>query len=236
MYKIGNNLNGKVYIGQTIKPEYRWYQHRSYAQKENKHKQYIHSAMAKYGVDNFTFEVIATCKTQEDADEIESILILQYNSRSKEYGYNLKAGGNSSPHSEETKQKQREATLKQIEDKGHPAQGKKWTDDQKTKLSQSLKALDKEAIYTEAVRKNMSEAHLGIKDTEETKQKKAESAKAAWDKRLEQATTSGELKCNAPGCDIKGKAAYKFIDGIRYCNKHGLRLLRYGRLDRLRAQ
>jgi hypothetical protein len=76
----------------------------------------------------------------------------------------------------------------------------------------------------------MSEAHLGIKDSEDTKQRKAESAKEAWKERIDYSR-----KCAAPGCEISGKAKYKIINGIRYCNKHGLRMLRYGRLDCLTA-
>jgi hypothetical protein len=30
---------------------------------------------------------------------------------------------------------------------------------------------------------------------------------------------------------VAGKAKYKIIEGARYCNMHGLRMLRYGRLD-----
>jgi hypothetical protein len=80
--------------------------------------------------------------------------------------------------------------------------------------------------YTEEIRQHMSEVHIGIKDSEETKAKKSESAKEAWDKRIDYSR-----KCDAPGCEVSGKAKYKIINGIRYCNKHGLRLLRYNRLD-----
>lgn len=225
LYRITNQLNGKVYIGQTNKPDYRWYQHRSYA-KSKKPQQYIHHAIAKYGVENFVFEVIATCKTVQDADETESLLIIQYDSRNKEHGYNLMIGGSHGGHSEETKEKMSKATLRQIAEKGHPAQGHKWTEEQRAKLSETLKALDKEAIYTEEVRKNMSEAHIGHKDSKETKAKKSDSAKEAWEKRIDYSR-----KCCVVGCEVSGKAKYKIIDGVRYCNKHGLRKLRHNILD-----
>jgi group I intron endonuclease len=228
LYRITNNLDGKIYIGQSNNPEYRWKQHKYDSQRTDP-IQYIHRAIAKHGIENFVFEVIAGCKTQEDTDETESLLIKQYDSRNKEHGYNLMIGGSHGGHSEETKQKQSKATLQQIATQGHPAQGNKWTDEQRTKLSETLKSLDKEAIYTEEVRQRMSEAHLGIKDTEETKQRKSESAAQAWKERVDYS----EIKCQAEGCDVAGKAKYKIIDGIRYCNKHGLRMLRYGRLNTL---
>ncbi len=183
LYKITNQDSGKIYIGQTVNTNKRWQAHLSYAKNPEKTGQYIHRAMAKYGIENFIYEVIATCKTQEDTDETESILIVQYNSRNSKYGYNLMVGGSYGGHSEETKRKQSEATFKQIKEKGHPAQGAKWTDEQKINLSTALKALDKDKIYTDEVRQNMSKAHMGIKDSEETKKKKSEKAKLGWLKR-----------------------------------------------------
>lgn len=70
---------------------------------------------------------------------------------------------------------------------------------------------------------------MGYKDSEETKQRKSESATEAWEKRIDYSR-----KCEAPGCEASGKVKYKIINGIRYCNKHGLRMLRYGRIDTLR--
>lgn len=93
LYSITDTLNNKVYIGQTIDPTRRWSYHKTQS-KRLKPLQYIHRAMAKYGIDNFQFEVIATCKTQADTDETEKQLIKQYDSRNKEKGYNRAPGGN----------------------------------------------------------------------------------------------------------------------------------------------
>jgi group I intron endonuclease len=227
LYRIVNMLTNKVYIGQTVDNKKRWAQHKAYAKKPEKTGQYIHRAMAKYGVENFIFEIIATCLTQENANEIESQLIVQYDSRNKEHGYNLMVGGAHGGHSEETKQKLHEATINQIATQGHPSLGKKRTEEARANMSAAQRALDPGVIYTEEVRQRMSEAHLGIKDSEETKQRKAESAKQAWQQRVDYS----EIKCQAPGCEISGKAKYKIIDGVRLCNKHGLRMLRHGRLS-----
>ena len=225
MYKITNQINNKVYIGQTVDAVGRWSAHKSKAKVEEP-IQYISRAISKYGVENFIFEVIASCRTQEDADETESMLISQYNSRDKQFGYNVKPGGNVAPHSEETKKKMSESMFVQIATKGHPAQGRIVSQETRELMRQIR--LENPIEYTEEIRKNMSEAHIGIKDTEETKQKKSESAKEAWADRIDYSR-----KCEAPGCEVFGKAKYKIIDGVRYCNKHGLRMLRYGRLDNL---
>ena len=223
IYKITNQLNDKVYIGQSRKPDYRWYQHRSHA-KGDKSPQYIHHAMAKYGIDNFKFEIIDVGLNQWHADCLELNYIKTYDSQNKEKGYNIKAGGNVSPHSEETKQKQSEATLLQIEIKGHPATGRIVTDAEKE--LHRKERLENPLEYTPELRQKMSEAHLGIKDSEETKAKKSEAAKIAWEERI-----GYSRQCQAPGCTVSGKAKYKIIDGVRYCNMHGLRMLRYGRLE-----
>ena len=225
LYKITNQLNGKIYIGQSNNPEYRWKQHKYDSQRTDP-IQYIHRAIAKYGIQNFVFETIAGCQTQEDTDFTEDQLINQYDSRNNDKGYNLKAGGSHGAHSEETKQKQSEATIRQITEKGHPAAGRIVS--QETRELMRKIRLENPIDYTPEKRKNMSEAHIGIKDSEETKQKKSESAKEAWEKRIDYSR-----KCSAPGCQVSGKAKYKIINNIRYCNKHGLRMLRYNRLDTL---
>lgn len=229
LYRIINQINGKIYIGQSINPDYRWYQHRSYASKENKQKQYIHRAMAKYGIDNFIFEVIVSCLTQEDATEIENILISQYDSRNQELGYNLVTGAHYGGHSEETKEKQRQATIKQIETQGHPATGRIVSESEKELHRKSR--LENPLDYTPEIRQRMSEAHIGIKDTKETKKKKSESIKLAWEKRQNEMIASGELKCNAPDCEISGINEYLIVNNIRYCEKHGQRLKRTGSLE-----
>lgn len=91
LYSITNALNNKVYIGQSNKEKERWRQHKYFS----KHKpvQYVHFAMSKYGIDNFIYEIIAMCRNQEDADETEMLLIKQYDSRNKEFGYNISPGG-----------------------------------------------------------------------------------------------------------------------------------------------
>jgi group I intron endonuclease len=227
LYTITNTLNNKVYIGQTVDNKKRWMQHKAYAKHPEKTGQYIHRAMAKYGIENFTFEIIAACQTQEDANETESVLINQYDSRNKECGYNLMIGGSYGGHSDETKQKQREATLEQIATKGHPAQDHEVSQETRDLLRKIR--LENPIEYTPELRQKMSSAHLGKIIPDEQRKKMADAIKEQWKIRGDY----DSKKCEAPGCEASGKIKYKIIDGIRYCNKHGLRMLRYGRLDTL---
>ena len=102
LYKIINLINGKIYIGQTVQPEKRWYQHRRDAANP---KYPIHFAINKYGAHNFEFEVIASCKSQDDANCMEEELIKQYDSLVKNgKGYNISLGGMVAQKSDEWKQ------------------------------------------------------------------------------------------------------------------------------------
>jgi group I intron endonuclease len=88
LYKITNLINDKNYIGQTKNPKARWTRHKS------SYKFAIHKAIRKYGSNNFIFDIIATCKNQNDANELEILLIEQYQSHiSTGRGYNMSKGG-----------------------------------------------------------------------------------------------------------------------------------------------
>lgn len=231
LYKITNKLEGKIYIGQTNDPDYRWRQHCSYAIKDYKNKQYIHRAMGKHGVENFIFEVIAMCRTPKDTNEIEGILIEQYNSRDKTIGYNIRFGGSNSPHAEETKEKQRQATLNQIATQGHPAQGTKRTPEQSANLRRARK--ENPVIYTPEIRQRMSEAHIGEKHSQETILKRIESIKKTnLNKKIEKIKL-GEIKCHAPGCTIDPfiNKVYIIVDNKKYCSAHGQRLKKRGTFE-----
>lgn len=88
IYKIQNLINGKVYIGQSVHIERRFREHK-YSDKNNS---LIHKAIKKYGIENFSFEVIEECDYLL-LDEREIYWISHYNSTNKEKGYNLTQGG-----------------------------------------------------------------------------------------------------------------------------------------------
>ena len=87
IYKITNLINGKMYIGQSIDIEKRWEEHKFYSGKENTA---IQSAFKKYGISNFSFEVIEEC-LREELDAKEIYWIAKYDSFNN--GYNLTQGG-----------------------------------------------------------------------------------------------------------------------------------------------
>lgn len=87
IYKITNNINGKVYIGQSIDINRRWRSHKKdYKNIDTK----FYRAIRKYGLNNFSFEVIEQSSIDK-LDERESYWIRFYNSI--EDGYNTIPGG-----------------------------------------------------------------------------------------------------------------------------------------------
>lgn len=88
LYKITNLINNKVYIGQTIHPDKRWWEHKQRA-KTHYDNYPIHLAIAKYGEENFVFEIL---EESQNYNEREKELIKQYNSLFPN-GYNIMPGG-----------------------------------------------------------------------------------------------------------------------------------------------
>lgn len=93
IYKITNNKNGKIYVGQSIDIYDRWKQHKykAFNSKEKGYNSAIHLAFRKYGIENFSFEVIEECQ-QDKLDEKEQYWIKKLNSLSPN-GYNILLGG-----------------------------------------------------------------------------------------------------------------------------------------------
>jgi group I intron endonuclease len=163
LYRIINKLNGKVYIGQAQDYQHRWSDHRL-AVRKNRPTQIIHHAMIKYGIENFEFDVIACCKTQDDANYTETELVKQYDSFVRNgHGYNATLGGLNAPKSEEWKQKLREH----------------WADPAyKARVGAAISKTHMGMGHTEATRQKLSivrsgagNSNFGKPRTEETKTK-----------------------------------------------------------------
>lgn len=123
IYKIENRINHKVYIGQTTNSLTRRYGKRLQQVKNPGLK----AAIAKYGLENFTVEIIDSADSQEELDALEIDYIAKYDSTNKTKGYNLDLGGHNALHCEETKEKIRQANLGEK----NPNYGKRGKDNPK---------------------------------------------------------------------------------------------------------
>jgi group I intron endonuclease len=87
IYKITNKINGNFYIGQTIKSKEERFQRHKYDVSYNS-KTHLHSAMRKYGFNNFIIEEIENQIPQEKLNEREIFWIKELNPP-----YNMTDGG-----------------------------------------------------------------------------------------------------------------------------------------------
>ena len=92
IYKIENKANGKVYIGQSIDIDTRWYNHTRELNGNRHYNSHFQRAWNKYGKDNFEFVIIEEC-TIQNIDERETYWIDYYKATHSQYGYNITAGG-----------------------------------------------------------------------------------------------------------------------------------------------
>lgn len=91
IYKITNNINKHAYIGQSVEIEDRWVRHKWAAFNAIESYDYpLYRAIRKYGLENFTFEIIKECK-QEELSYWEMYYIEYYNTFID--GYNQTSGG-----------------------------------------------------------------------------------------------------------------------------------------------
>ena len=93
IYTITNNINNKKYVGLSKNCYKRWYDHKEAARRPKKPYQFrspIYNAMRKYGINNFSFNIIEECPVDKLKErEIYWIEKLDtYNN-----GYNATKGG-----------------------------------------------------------------------------------------------------------------------------------------------
>ena len=147
IYKFVNKINGKCYIGFTKNVKKRLNEHRL-----SRDNTYFHNSIKKYGIENFSFEIIYQSKDgQHCKDVMESYFINLYDSFNS--GYNLTHGGEGLlgfNHTETTKNKMRKPkseihiqNLKKSRNKreDRPMLGKKHSDETKQKMSETRKGI-----------------------------------------------------------------------------------------------
>ena len=143
IYKITNNVNGKVYIGQTTKTlKERKRQHLQCVKEGvNRH---LYNAMRKYGIKNFKFEKLCTAKTMSELNYLEAKYITEYDS--VRTGYNMGYGGdNNVMFSEKVKDKHdnimrsEDVRLKISKSMSEYRKNNPFTSEHRQKISQKLK-------------------------------------------------------------------------------------------------
>jgi hypothetical protein len=149
IYKITNQVNEKVYIGQTVKTlERRKERHIRDAMLGSGCA--VHRAIRKYGIENFRFETLFYCLSKEEMDqkEIETIKVMRTKSPA---GYNLTDGGEGGCGqvvSAETREKRRISQT-----------GRKASDETREKMRVRMTGLN----LSDETKLKMSKVHIGNK-------------------------------------------------------------------------
>lgn len=198
VYKITNNINLKVYIGQSINIINRWKDHVHALNRGDSRCTLLQRAWNKYKEENFSFEILELC-TEDKLDEVEIKYIEMYDALNPEKGYNIEPGGNKNKHlSEETKQKLRESHLgktmseesrrkmsKAQSGKGNGMYGRHHTEEAKKKMSEAKKGKPGHPC-SDYAKERARQANLGKIVSEETRKKLSESHKGqpAYNKNL----------------------------------------------------
>jgi group I intron endonuclease len=150
IYKISNEINGKVYIGQAINIKRRWREHKENLRKNTHKNQHLQNSWNKYGESNFKFEIIEICK-EEELTFKEQLWINRFKSLNSKYGYNKREASNKGRLSKESCEKlsksklghkvseETRKKLRMIKGNKNHNYGKPMTEEQKKKISESQK-------------------------------------------------------------------------------------------------
>ena len=92
IYCIENIISSKKYIGQSKCINERWKNHISELNLGHHHNSYLQNSWNKYGEKGFKFYVLEFC-SNDKLNEKERYYIDYYNTLDRNYGYNLKSGG-----------------------------------------------------------------------------------------------------------------------------------------------
>jgi len=149
IYKFTHISTGRCYIGQTIQdPNRRRSEHISDSRHTSK-EYHFHNALRKYGVDSFTFEVIATASTIDELNLLEEKYVKQFDSINN--GFNIRQAGGNKLHSAESKERmsisQKEAHARRRQEgkdtftKTRKTAGWKWDSTSKKKHSETMTRL-----------------------------------------------------------------------------------------------
>jgi group I intron endonuclease len=178
IYKAVNKINGKVYVGQTVRPL------RKRITDHLQQNSPIGRALRKYGLSSFIFSTLSTCCSKSEMDTKEKTWISFYNSKTPN-GYNLADGGGGAIGYHHTEEAKRKCSIKNKGRKKpwlsernrinrgekHPNFGIRQTEESKYKRSISMLGknaginsgcLGKHWKWNDESRKNLSERMKGM--------------------------------------------------------------------------
>ena len=168
IYLIKNTINDKVYIGQAQDIESRWKEHRRKYTLPKNENIILYKAFKKYGIENFTFEVIEECAIEE-LNERETFYIEFYNAyafQDNSSGYNMTKEGGSCRGCVHT-EKQNKRHSKIMKGRTPINKGVPMSEEQKRRISEA----NKNKTRSEEFKVKVSEVNKGKTVSDETRSK-----------------------------------------------------------------
>lgn len=170
IYKITNRVNGKVYIGQTVKgfkkryhykgngieKVYRYYKGR----KSNGDyiNEYLVNSIEKYGFENFEVcEIYDVAFSEKELNCKEKLYIELYKSDNRNFGYNHQKGGYDHSINEETRKKMSDAKKGMYVGEKSYFFGKHHTEETKKKISDAKKGVINDKCFKKVICLNTKE-------------------------------------------------------------------------------
>lgn len=231
VYKITNNINNKVYIGQSINIKNRWKDHINALNREDSSCTLLQRAWKKYKQENFSFEILELC-SESELDDVEIKYIEFYDAIRN--GYNIELGGNKNKHlSDETKKKignsnrgrhHSEKTRQKMSEsrvgENNGMYGRHHSEESKKKMSDAAKNRPGHRPSDDGL-KRIRLANLGKEVSEETRRKIGEANKGdiPHNKNL-QSVYCVELNRVFENASSAGKELNIRSDNIINCCKH----------------
>lgn len=152
---------------------------------------HLFNAVKKYGIENFSFDVVEEVEGEESLAERELFWMVELKSTDRDFGYNLRVDSSSKCYvHDET----REIFRSIFSGEGNPNFGNKWSDDQKLRMSEIAKSRHESGVYGDEWKSKISKASSEMWKDEEKKSemaKKVAESKRKYD--FEQYSKDGEL-------------------------------------------
>lgn len=149
IYTVENKINGKIYVGQTVRNFNERY---GGDVEKNTHNKHLKRSIKIHGIENFAIDkCICECDTRESLNEAEKFYIDFFDSANPEHGYNMTLGGEGVIANEETKQKISKAL-----------KGRQFSEETRKKMSEAHKG-EKNSMYGKNPEDYMTKEAIKIK-------------------------------------------------------------------------